>query len=230
MLFTFRNCILIVAAILITALTLSAVPHAEDCVQGNGQLAEQQRTLTAFDGVSVDGAFTVTVRVGKELRCTLRGDANLLEQVITQVKNRQLHIGSKKSLCMQHPLEIELLVPGLDQFCAEGVHEIAIHDLDEPTFKVRLTGASSARIGGRSDEFQLEIDGASTLDARSLLARTVTVTASGTSSVLVQVSEALTVTASGVAEILYCGKPLAVTSQLGDLAELAELPETGAVR
>ncbi|MCD6525618.1 MAG: DUF2807 domain-containing protein [Desulfuromonas sp.] len=197
--------------------------RSSNCVEGNGEFAEQQRTLIDYQRVAIQGAYAIFITAGEDYRCTINGDSNLLDHVVTRVDNQQLRIGNDMSLCMKQPLQIHLQLPEFTAFYAEGAHEIVLDQLSGANFKLELEGASLAEMRGGVEHLEIEISGTSTLDARELKAAKIMVEAAGTTVVKVQVSEALQVSASGIAEVLYLGSPATVDSKLSGLAEVAPL-------
>lgn len=216
-------CLFSLCLVLLCSSVSFAWQHSTDCIEGNGKTATVQRTLHNYTKVAVLGAYTLKITSGIELKCTLRGDSNLLKHVITSVVDSQLQINSDSSLCMKQPLEVELQVPNLLSIHAEGVHEITIKNLHEKSFSMVLDGANIAAVDGKIEEFKLNIKGTSTLDAQRLVAQSVEVNAEGTTSAMIQVTDKLAVTASGIAEVLYVGKPTSISSNLSGLAEIAPL-------
>lgn len=197
--------------------------QSSGCIEGNGKTAEVQRVLKDYNEISIHGAYTLTVIAGTKNKCTVRGDSNLLPHVITKTTGSLLNIDNDTSLCMKQPLEIELQVPSLVSFSAEGVHEITIKNLHEADFVLVMDGANIVVADGEVTNLKVKISGTSNLDARRLLAQQVDVTAAGTTSAMVQVQKDLTVTASGIAEVLYSGEPKSINSNLSGLAAISAL-------
>lgn len=197
--------------------------QSSGCVEGNGKTAEERRDLNDYNEIAVHGAYTVSVIAGSKNKCIVRGDSNLLEHVKTKIVDHRLTVDNDTSLCMKQPLEIELQVPNLEKFSAEGVHEITIKNLHETDFSLIMDGANIVVADGQITNLKVSISGTSNLDARRLLAQHVGVIAAGTTSAMVQVQNDLTVTASGIAEVLYSGTPKAINSNLSGLASISAL-------
>ncbi len=79
---------------------------------------------------------------------------------------------------------------------------IAIDDMD-----AKLSGASTAKITGKINNFKLEASGASDLKSYSLQVENLIATLSGASDVSVFISNSLTVKASGASSLNYTGNP-----------------------
>lgn len=210
----------VIAMIFTMVFSLSSLGHCE-CYEGDGDTAQVSRTLNVFNKIMVDGAYTVTVKRGELQQCLLRGDRNLINLVMTQVENGQLTIRNGGSLKMKQPLEVEIQLPTLLEFSANGAHEITIAGIVEEAFSLKLNGANLAKVSGRVGELWLRLDGSSILQGKNLRASVIDIVASGTTSAQVHAERSLTVKATGLAEVIYSGQPLSATGELSGLAELA---------
>jgi len=196
------------------------VTVSSQCFEGDGDTAQRSRMLNRFDHVVLQGAFTVTLKRGDDIKCALRGDRNLLSRVMTRVENGQLLICNEGSLRTKQPLEIELQVPHLTSFSVDGAHEVTIVDIDEDELTLTLNGANLVKVTGRAENVQIELDGSSILDASNLYVGSASVVASGTTSSQLDVNRSLTVKASGITEVIYSGAPKTVVTDLSGLAEV----------
>ena len=206
-----------------SATAAEAWQRSINCIEGNGTLKSQQRSLNDYHKVAVQGAYTLHITCGGDYKCTISGDSNLLEHVVTVVEKGKLRIGNDSSLCMQQPLNITLQVPLLDSFYAEGAHDITISSIKGDLFDFEMDGSCVAQVDGAVSKLEIEIRGNSVLDAQQLTAGSVNVDAAGTSSAKIQVNGPLHVSAAGIAEILYSGKPTEITTNLSGLAEVDEV-------
>ncbi|MDY0190351.1 MAG: DUF2807 domain-containing protein [Desulfuromonas sp.] len=218
-----KNCLFTLGIIFLFSSFSFAWQQTSNCIEGNGKTAETERSLQSFSAVALHGSYSVSVIAGTKMKCTLRGDSNLLKHVITKVADKKLTVDNDASLCMKQSLEIELQVPSLEFMSAEGVHEITIKNLHESDFALIVNGANIVEADGEITNLKVDISGTSTLDARRLFAQNVDVTAAGTTSAMVQVQKELKVTASGIAEVLYSGQPKSINSNLSGLAAISEL-------
>lgn len=190
------------------------------CIEGNGDTAQRSRQVDLFDRVELHGAYTVTLKRGDTVKCTVRGDRNLLNHVLTQVENGRLLVCNTGSLRLKQPLEIDLQVPNLRSFDANGAHEVSIIDLKAQTFTLVLDGANLVKISGQVENLKISLDGSSILDATELVGRTASIDASGTTSTQLNVSQSLNVIASGISEVVYYQAPPSVVVDLSGLAEV----------
>jgi len=204
--------------------SVSPLSWADSCLQGNGLLGHQQRTLAAFDHIVLQGSFTLNVRVTGKNHCTVSGDENLLDEVVTQVEDSELLIAPKTALQLKQPMVINLEVADLAGVTAEGAHRVEIDELLCPAFVLTLDGACSARLAGFASLLEAELSGASTLKAEQLECCDASIVANGTTVAKLQVKKSLGVHASGIAEVLYRGEPELAVVDLTGRARVAPLP------
>lgn len=215
----------LISFVMFLAILISVPPlsWANSCLQGTGLLGQQQRTLAAFDHIVLQGSFTLKVRVTGQNLCTVSGDENLLDEVVTQVEDGELLIAPKTALQLKQPMVINLEVADLAGVTAEGAHRVEIDDLLCPAFVLTLEGACSARLAGFASLLEAELSGASTLEAEHLECCDASVVANGTTVAKLQVKKSLGVHASGIAEVLYRGEPELAVVDLTGRARVAPL-------
>lgn len=215
---------ILIAIVVSTVFCLSTFGYCSSvdvkCYEGDGVTDQMSRKLQPFDKVMVSGAYTIKITCGETPQCLLRGDRNLLDRILTQVENGQLIVRNGDSLRMKQPLEIELQLPKLVEFYAEGSHEILIESLDEDIFSLILDGANLANVTGNVNMLSLQLNGSSVVDCKNLRSTSVNATASGTTSAQIHVDHSLTVNATGLSEVIYSGKPTSVDVELSGLAEI----------
>lgn len=215
---------LIRLALLLTVLMWApALSWAGTVLQGNGLWGQQQRLLAPFDHILVQGGFTLNITLSEENQCTVSGDENLLDQVVTQVENGELLIAPKTAVQLKQPMVITLTVVELTGVTAEGAHHITVDQLLSPAFSLSLDGACSARVSGFASLLEAELTGASTLEAEDLESCEVAITANGTTVAKLQVKKSLGVHATGIAEVLYRGEPELAAVDLTGRARVAPL-------
>nr|WP_320050279.1 DUF2807 domain-containing protein [uncultured Desulfuromonas sp.] len=208
-----------ISLMLLLLVMIPVLGWADSSLEGNGLPGQQPRILPAFDHILIQGGFTLKVKVSGHSRCTVSGDENLLDQVVTQVDGGELLIAPKTALQFKQPMEISLEVAELTGVTADGAHRIEIDDVLCPVFVLTLDGACSVRLSGFASLLEAELSGVSTLEAQDLEACEATISAHGTAVAKVQVKKSLGVHATGIAEILYRGEP-----------ELTEVNLTGRAR
>jgi hypothetical protein len=177
-------------------------------MQGSGIEAEQVREVGSFERVHVSGSANVVVRVGGEPGLTLRGDDNLLEYVVTEVRGDTLWIGMESGSYSFHTgLDVEVSVPELSGLSLAGSSEASVSGLQGSEFSASISGSGVVRASGHVDRLESRVSGSGDMDFSEVQARQVRVAISGSADVIVQASESLDVSISGSGDVRYVGQP-----------------------
>jgi len=70
-------------------------------IKGNGKVVTEERSVGEYEEIAVAGWFDVDLVKGREGEISLKGEENLLEYIITEVKNGKLTIKVKKGYNLQ---------------------------------------------------------------------------------------------------------------------------------
>jgi hypothetical protein len=181
--------------------------NVSGCLQGSGSAKEESRSLPAFHGLEVDGAYSVRITCQKEQSVEISADDNLLPLILTEVQDGVLRVTSKKSICASAPMTLTIAVETLDLIRSSGANEFQVQNLKGETLDVELSGSSTMTLDGAVDELKAKIDGASGLVAGELKAQQVSVAISGAGSAEVHADKRLQGDISGVGSIRYSGQP-----------------------
>lgn len=174
--------------------------------KGNGTISTDTRPVTDFNQLEVDGAFTIDwTRGPAKLKITT--DQNLLEYIRTELKGERLRIEWIKPLRGTRGIKIEISSPALQKTQLNGAVNLTATDLSGPEFYLEANGATKAKLSGNVNAMSGEMNGASKLDAESLVARAMELTINGAGRADVNVTEVLKVEVSGAGKVTYSGNP-----------------------
>ena len=176
-------------------------------VKGSGKVVEEKRTVGAFSQLSVGGAFTVSVTVGKKRSVTLSGDDNLLKLVATEVADQTLKVRTRKNIRSTSGLTLTVTTPTLTAARFSGAVKGEIEELAGDRFDLTVSGAASVKMTGAIDALTIKVSGAASLDAEDVVSKDVSVDLSGAGEATVHASTSLDATVSGVGTVRYKGKP-----------------------
>lgn len=214
--------------VLLPGLVLACTLH------GDGQSGEQSRELPFFDVVEVFDDFTVALAVdpglpaGEKIRVEVRGDANALDRLFTQVHAEDtLAVNVDPNHLTQLSLvpELRARVPGLTRVYAtdasvlevsgarealalelHGSAALTLRDAQALTLDVVAADAAALTLVGSGPALALATSGAATVDARGFAAETVTVDAQGSGEVRVCSASAAKIDGPGAEHVvLDCG-------------------------
>ncbi len=174
---------------------------------GSGSVASEQRDVAGFTRVDVGGAFVVEITAQKEYSVVVEADDNLLPLITTTVSGGTLEISSEKKLSTKNPIRVLISAPDIDKIESSGAAKVSIADLNGEALELESSGASRITVAGEIANLNIDVSGASNIDAENLKAENATIDASGASFVGVNVWGELKSDASGASRVVYSGNP-----------------------
>lgn len=161
------------------------------------------------------------------------------DQIIISAKEDNIQ-NSKIQLTIDAPIKymdftggLELRINGenlpLEEMHVSGAYAIDIQNLDLPKLTMKMQGANALTATGQISSMDLDMKGASTLDAQGLRIKQMTYLSEGASEAILSVEEHLDVTIRGAGEVKYYGNPTIVsdlTPHVSVLEQISiEIPE-----
>jgi Putative auto-transporter adhesin, head GIN domain len=210
-------------------------------VAGSGHLTNRSIDLSGVNSVVAGANFVVHVRTGSSPQAVLKMDDNLVDRVDATVIGDQLHLGIKPGTNVRNAnLSADLTVGQLDQLATSGASQVILAaTVTSPALRMEVTGASSVTgpiqvgqmqvdvsgagtlaLSGQVQDLHLGAEGAGRLSLADLTVHRLDATLSGTSHVLVTVSDTLAVEATGVSVLRYRGTPHISRSEASGLSSV----------
>jgi hypothetical protein len=179
-------------------------------LRGSGVEATETRELETFDAIGIDGGFILIAHVDPAVkqRVELRGDDNIVPEVVATVSDGALELTIDHWLVRPKiNMTVEVWVPSLSKISVSGAADMRVDGLHGERFELAVSGASTSKLSGTVDHFEVDSSGANTLDARELHAKVVKIAVSGAGDSDVSASEQLDATVSGAGTVRYHGQP-----------------------
>ncbi len=200
------------------------------------------RDVRDFQEVSLSGVGTLIIEQGETESLTIEAEPRVLERVETEVRNGRLIIRPDRSFETREPITYYLTVRELNaielagagrveaaqlssdqlRIDGSGAGAIVIDSLTANTLDVTAAGNVEAELAGAVDSQTVSVSDAASYAAADLISRLASVTASGASQVIVNVSESLDARVSGAARVEYIGDP-AVTEDVSAAGSLSNV-------
>jgi hypothetical protein len=180
-----------------------------DFIVGSGNVVTEARQVSGFNGIAVSGAGEVIVdRTGSE-SLTITTDDNILEHLVSQVQNGILILGPEENISLNptQGITYRITAQSFDRIELSGAIAVTANGIDTDSLRIIMSGACSVQSEGRADSQDIATSGASNVNGENLESRIVNISVSGSSYILVRVSELLQGQASGTAVIEYIGNP-----------------------
>ena len=215
-------------------------------IKGNGNITTIKKSVGDYESLDMAGFFDVKLIEGKEGNITITGEENLLEYIVTEVKDGKLILKTEKGVNLQpsHRNGIKITIPveqinsvylsgsgditsektlTADSFKAtiSGSGDISL-DLAVKELKTSISGSGDIELTGNTDIFDLSISGSGDIDAFRLAANHVDVSVSGSGDIEVTANKSIKARVSGSGDINYRGNPEKVdtkSSGSGDISK-----------
>jgi hypothetical protein len=221
------------ALTLLAAIALSGLSSCMlNCVHGSGHEVSEDRKVGDFNRISVAGNYKVTLKQDSSMSLKITGDDNLLKYIKTEVHGGKLRIYSKRNLCTNGQMTLDIGVRNLDEIKASGAVEIVadgkmhtqdLHfdlsgiskvtmDLTAANVTTSGSGSSELNLKGQATSHDIEISGVGHVYAFDFVVGSCNIQTSGVGHCEVNVLNSLSVHSSGASEVRYKGNPSNITN------------------
>lgn len=197
-------------------------------VHGNGNVRTEDRQVSDFKNVEVDGAAKILVSQGDHSGVKIETDENLLQYMEVNQEGDRIHIHERKGYNLRPTNGIRVYVtsPVFHSIDASGACDILgqtkitnpesleMHvsgagdikmDIDAPQLSAEVTGSGSVYLKGQTKEVSLDLTGAAHAHCYDLLSENTKVDISGAGDAEVYASVKLDAQVSGAGSVKYKG-------------------------
>lgn len=216
-------------------------------IKGNGKVVTIERSTSDYDEVAVSGWFDVYLVNGNEGNITIKGEENLLEYLITEVKDDKLVIKPKKGYYLSPSswksggIEVTVPVENIRDVSLSGSGDIMgktklkadifktsmsgsgdiTLEIEANDLEVSMSGSGDINLKGAAEDLNVSISGSGDVKAYELDAENVDASVSGSADIKISVSQYLKARVSGSGDIYYKGNPRieSKTSGSGDVTK-----------
>ncbi|WP_055443138.1 head GIN domain-containing protein [Lacinutrix himadriensis] len=227
---SFQKTILIIATILLTT-QIQAQSWFGNKVKGNGKVTTISRTTGDYDAIACVGSMDFILVEGQEGKITIEGEENLLEHIITEVKNNTLIVKVENGVDIResHNKTIKITIPfkDIDKVSLTGSGDVWNTDtITETNLEVSLTGSGDivldiktnnvagsvtgsgdVTLKGKTINLEASVTGSGDFNGNNLQAENTEVSVRGSGDADVYSTETLRARVSGSGDIEYSGNP-----------------------
>jgi len=218
---------------LIAAITVAGIfnsgCHKINCIDGNGNLTTETRSIDPFSALITEGFFDVEIIQDTITELIIEGEENILPYISTLTDDGVLTIKLREQRCIDNtlPVNIILRTPSLENITLDGSGEVKCDSLDTHDMTAKILGSGDIHlfldssiyldasiIGsgnfylvGYNRESELKISGSGNIKAGNLEQEDVFANISGAGNMYVWVNSFLDVKISGSGNVYYTGNP-----------------------
>lgn len=184
--------------------------------------AEQTRELPAFQAITSQGVFQVTVNVGQKQSVVLSGSDTALVRIETKVVDNTLVLSSpeRKHLTDDDKVRISINVEQLKQFQLEGAGKTELNNVSGERFRLNYQGVGLLKANGKVETLIIRAEGVGSINTRDLYAQHVDVSLEGVGSVQVRATESLRAKVDGIGSLTYYGKPSRISKSVDGIGRM----------
>ncbi|MDO9036842.1 MAG: head GIN domain-containing protein [Lutibacter sp.] len=203
-------------------------------IKGNRNVVSEDRTIKSdFEIINVQQGINLTITQGKPTSIRVEADENVIDLLITEVKNNELNIYFEKSVYQAKARNVYLTTESISKIKAssgasvksENTIQTETLELDSSsgsTMKIRSnaneitsesSSGSSITIVGKSNSFTANSSSGSSINAKDLKTVNAITKASSGANIDVNVTGKLTAKASSGADIDYEGSPETINKE-----------------
>ncbi|GAB3991224.1 hypothetical protein GCM10028807_20860 [Spirosoma daeguense] len=232
---------IIIFCVLIVFTTYQPV-WAQDGIVGNGQIEKQQRSVGAFTKLNARIGVRVRISTGDAGKVDVEGESNVLEYVVTSVKNGELTVmlDEHKHFRQTKTVTVTIHIAKLDQILIRTGSSLqsdlpiqadnltlAVEtgskltaSITAKTLDLTVRDGSRASLQGNVAEADIHMSGAGNLDAEKLTIARSDVKLDGASRANIHVTESLQASADGVSSLVYSGNPTVKSQDVSGLSKI----------
>jgi len=232
---------------LVLLLTASCSAQWGKRVKGNGNVTTLERSVGEYEGIGLAGWFDVVLVAGEEGKLKLEGESNLLEHIITEVKNGKLSIKVEKGYNLKPSswddgIRITVPVESVNSIALSGSGDIVgktmirtdnfktamsgsgdiTLDIEASSIDAAMSGSGDITLNGSTTDFEATISGSGDIKAYGLDADNVEATVSGSADIKVTANKRLRARVSGSGDISYRGNPAKVDTKASGSGDISK--------
>jgi len=196
-------------------------------IKGSGHIIVEERALSQFDHISLEGAIDLIIRQGENQKLEIQADDNIVSTISTSVRSRELKIRSTQTYRSHENVVIFITLNDLEGLEIRGSGDVygeTIFEGDYLDLEVsgsgnldleiyydklssEINGSGNFKLEGTTIEQEVSIYGSGDYRAQNLLTSKTEVSISGSGNSVVSVSDYLRAEIRGSGDIIFYGNP-----------------------
>lgn len=236
---------LVISLLFIGSFALSAcnLPFV-NVVRGSGDLTIENREVSGFDSVQLDGAGRLVITQGESESLEIEAEDNIINELTSEVRGDTLVLGFReqswrRSIIPTRGITYTLSLIDLTEITFNGAGNIEMDSLETPTLDLTISGAGQVtidalqadslsvtiagtgtiRMAGQVSSQTISIDGAGNYEAGDLETSSTKIDINGLGNGTVWATESLDITINGGGRLDYFGTPN-VTQDINGLGDI----------
>lgn len=197
-------------------------------VKGNGNISTISKQLSTFKHVNISGSFNVLITAGRTQKVTVTADSNILNYIITTVKDNALYVSEKSGFALSPSTTpaINIRLQKLDSVKTAGSVKVRVGNIVNNDLSVETSGHGNIQLVGKVKDLEIATTGSSIINSVGLKAESVKVNILGTGDVSVYAANELDVKITGSGDVNYAGDPT-ITQDVTGVGKIIKIKRGG---
>lgn len=203
---------------------ITAAVIASDKIKGNGKVVTKERALSSFNSVDVGGSMDLTIDQNGKGGAVVETDENLLDVVITEVKDNVLQIHLKENTDVSYTkMIVHISCSSIEKITTGGSGDVSTVStlkgdklevshggsgdfnlsMDVKTLKINNGGSGDYKLKGRAIALTISAAGSGDINAADLDCSTAKISTAGSGDVKLKKGVKAEVSSAGSGEVVY---------------------------
>lgn len=206
----------LLSLVLLLVLSITSLLSHAETITGNGKEVTVKREVLDFNQLSVQGSYQINLTAGQKQEVTITSNEDLLDKIVTEVKDKTLFIYGMQgaSLQISKPIIVNITVPKIEAIMLSGSNQITANQIDSKRLEVESSGNQEFVLNGKINELKLHTAGATQFDAANLIAKKVDIKAEGFAEIKVYASNEIHSKTTGSIALQVLGDPKIVDTMM----------------
>ena len=200
-------------------------------VKGNGKVTTETRSTGDYDGVKCAGSMDYVLIAGTEGKITIEAESNLMEYIVTEIKNNNLIVKVKKGYNLKpsfnKALKVTIPFKDISSVSLAGSGDVwnedkiksnsldvslagsgdMVLDIEANSVEGSLAGSGDMTLKGNTNDLTVKVAGSGDISAFGLQANNTKASVAGSGDIEVVSNKSLYARVSGSGDIEYKGNP-----------------------
>ena len=200
-------------------------------VKGNGKMTTVTRTTDDYEGIRCAGSMDFELVAGQEGKITIEAEENLMEHIVTEIKNGQLVVKVKKNVNLKpswgKTFKVTIPFEDIDNVSLAGSGDlITKNTISADDFEISLAGSGDMNVAvngqavsssiagsgdikltGKTDYLKVKVAGSGDFNGSDLNANNTEVSIAGSGDALVVANQSIKARVAGSGDVVYKGNP-----------------------
>lgn len=231
----------VIAVIILSAVVLSSCHIG--CIEGTGKKVTENRKLGNFKQIDISGEFDINLKQDSSMALSVSADDNIIKYIRTEVSGDKLRVYSRKNICSNQPVTINIGVKSLEEINSAGVTKIAsvgrinagdlkmkfagvtkvTMDLSAADVETLGSGSTELNLNGQAASHKVNISGVGELHALDFVVGNYDIKISGSGDSQINVLKSLKTHISGYSSIQYRGNPSEIDTHKSGASQIKKI-------